>query len=299
MKLTMPQIKVSFPKLNKLKLPSLGGKKGLSLSVYITDNFVRILELDSNKKPVFEPVEYEWTGKRDDEKKVILKQLAERNGLVGREVISCLTARDGILKVQRYPASMPKKDMMDALNWYIHSETGQIKEETVYDYYLNPSSDKYVQALVTIARKSTVDRLKEMLEAAGFKPRVIDYELIAIINYGLYKDMPVPFAILYIDKHSTMLVYYSEASVSFNEISFDFKTAATDPVILNQFVIEVRNMLVINEISSVYLAGAVLENQDILDEVMSNLPVLGLLDLEDLPSSFFVPYTLSIRGMEE
>ncbi len=294
MKLALPQIKVP-----RFQLPSLGGKKEVSLAVYVTDSFVRLLELNPSKEPAFPPVEQEWEGKREEEKKIILRQLVERNGLLGRDVISCLTARDGILKVQRYPSTMPKKDMMDALNWYIRSEVAQIKEETVYDFYINQSSDKYVQALITIARKSTVDKLKEFLEAGGLNPRIIDYEVVAIINYGLYMNLPAPFAILYIDKHSTMLVYYGETSISFNEITFDFKLAENDTTILEQFLIEVRNLLVINEISSVYLAGAIIENQEMLDNVMSNLPILGLLDLENLPSSFFIPYTLSIRGLEE
>ncbi len=294
MKLALPQIKVP-----RFQLPSLGGKKEVSLAVYVTDSFVRLLELNPSKEPAFPPVEQEWEGKREEEKKIILRQLVERNGLLGRDVISCLTARDGILKVQRYPSTMPKKDMMDALNWYIRSEVAQIKEETVYDFYINQSSDKYVQALITIARKSTVDKLKEFLEAGGLNPRIIDYEVVAIINYGLYMNLPAPFAILYIDKHNTMLVYYGETSISFNEITFDFKLAENDTTILEQFLIEVRNLLVINEISSVYLAGAIIENQEMLDNVMSNLPILGLLDLENLPSSFFIPYTLSIRGLEE
>ncbi len=291
-------MKLALPKIKLPKLPTLGTKRGTSLAVYVTDRFVRLLELDPSLKPTFEPIEQGWENKREDEKKILLKQIVERNGLLGREVISCLTARDGILKVQRYPSSMPKKDMMDALNWYIRSEIAQIKEETVYDFYIDRSSDKYVQAIITIARKNTVDKLKEFLEAGGLKPKIIDYEIVAIINYGLHMKLPLPFAVLYVDKHNTILVYYGESSISFNEITFDFKLAIEDPIILEQFVIEVRNLLVINEISSVYLAGAVIEHQEMLENIMSNLPILGLLDLEDLPSSFFIPYTLSIRGLE-
>ena len=39
--------------------------------------------------------------------------------------------------------------------------------------------------------------------------------------------------------------------------------------------------------------------EDFTARIMENVPIFGLLDLEGIPSSFFIPYSLCIRGLEE
>ncbi|MEZ0360829.1 MAG: pilus assembly protein PilM, partial [Hydrogenobacter sp.] len=67
---------------------------------------------------------------------------------------------------------------------------------------------------------------------------------------------------------------------------------------LENFFAEVRNIVVINDLSSVYIAGPILSEENLLTRVLENLPILGLLDIEGIKPNFFIPYTLSIRGME-
>jgi type IV pilus assembly protein PilM len=289
-----------------LKMPSLGRvlkKTKTGVSVYLTDRVVRILELDQDRKPTFEPVELIFEHETEDEKRKIITNVVEKHGLKGKEVVTCLTADEGILKFQKFPIAMSKKDLMEAIDWYIKSETQQIKEETLYDYYFleKEPDDKYIRVVITIARKSSVNKLKEKLKELGLQPKIIDYEIVDIINYGIINNLPPPFAILYIDYHEGVLTYYSKNSISYNKIDFNYRhyQETQDPTILDTFLIEVRNLLVINEISNIYLAGPVISDEATLENIMMNLPVLGILDLENVPPTFFVPYVLSIRGLEE
>ncbi len=286
-----------------MKLGRLFRRGGTGLSVYITDKFVRILELGRNKKPTFEPLEIFWEQDGEENRKKILSRVVESNGLKGKEVVTCIGANEGILKFQKFPVAMSKKDLMEAIDWFIKSETQQIKEETVYDYFFleREPDDKYVKVVITIARKSSVDRLRDTLRGVGLQPKIIDYEIVDIINYGLYNKLPPPFAILYMDYYESIITYYSKNAITYNKIDFNYKhyRDVKDPSMLDHFLIEVRNQLVINEISNVYLAGPVIGDEVTLENIMMNLPVLGILDLEDIPPGFFIPYILSIRGLEE
>lgn len=292
----------------KLALPvpslgRLGRKTKAGVALYATDKFMRILALDQNKKPVFEPVEVFWEHEDEKARAKVLSNIVEKNGLKGKEVCTCITANEGILKFQKFPIAMSKKDLMEAIDWYIKSETQQIKEDTIYDYYFleKEPDDRYIKVVITIARKSSVEKLKELLKNAGLQPKIIDYEIVDIINYGLYNKFPPPFAILYVDYFEGILTYYGKTLISYNKIDFNYKqySETKDPVMLDNFLIEVRNLLVINEISNIYLAGPVIADEVTLENIMMNLPILGILDLEDVSPVFFIPYVLALRGLEE
>ena len=289
-----------------LQAPGLGkifNKTKTGLSVYITDKLLRVLELDKDRKPVFEPVEVFWEHESESGKLKMLSKIVETNRLKGKDVISCITADEGILKFQKFPVAMSKKDLSDAIDWYIKSETQQIREETISDHFFleKEPDDKYIKVIITIARKNSVDRLINTLKSVGLNPKIIDYEIVAIINYGLINKLPPPFSILYIDYHESILTYYAKNAVSYNKIDFNYKyyKETKEASLLDNFLIEVRNLLVINEISNVYLAGPIIGDELTLENIMMNLPVLGILDLEHAPPAFFIPYVLSLRGLEE
>jgi type IV pilus assembly protein PilM len=67
---------------------------------------------------------------------------------------------------------------------------------------------------------------------------------------------------------------------------------------LENFFAEIRNILIINDLTNIYIAGPILSEEELLTRVLENLPILGLLDIENLKPNFFIPYTLSLRGME-
>ncbi len=289
-----------------VQIPTLGRlfkKTRTSPAIYVTDKLVRLLELDQERKPTFEPVEVLWEHEEEEGKRKILSTLVDTNKLRGKEVSTCITVDDGILKFQKFPIAMSKKDLMEAIDWYIKSETQQIKEETVYDHYFleKEPDDKYIKVVITIARKSSVEKLAELLRSVGLQPKIIDYEIVVIINYGLHAKLPPPFAILYVDYYEGILTYYGKNTISYNKIDFNYKyyKDVNDPTLLDTFLIEVRNLLVINEISNIYLAGPVISDELTLENIMMNLPVLGILDLEEVPPGFFLPYTLALRGMED
>ncbi|RLJ71016.1 type IV pilus assembly protein PilM [Hydrogenivirga caldilitoris] len=289
-----------------LKMPSLGRvfkKTKTGVSVYLTDKVFRVLELGADRKPIFEPVELVFEHETDEEKSKVITNVIDKHKLRGKEVVTCLTADEGMLKFQKFPIAMAKKDLMEAIDWYIKSETQQIKEETIYDYYFleKEPDDKYIRVVITIARKNSVDKLKENLKRFGLTPKIIDYEIVDIINYGLMNKLPLPFSILYIDYYEAVLTYYSKGAISYNKIEFNYKRFKEDmdTTLLDTFLIEVRNLLVINEISNVYLAGPIIADEETLENIMMNLPVLGILDLENVPPAFFIPYVLSVRGLEE
>ena len=291
--------------LPKIRLPSLSFKKKTAsgISIHMTDKFLRLLHLNKEEKPVFPPIEEMWEDLSDVEKKKKLSEIVNKYNLSGSTVITCVPADEGLLKFQKLPSRMSNKDLMEALNWFINVETSQIKENTVHDYYFLESKpgDKYIRVVVAIARTDFINKLKDIIEGSGLRIGIVDYEVISIINYGLHKQLPVPFSILYVDYYEAILAYYSEGGISYNKINFNYKYYMDnrDKDIFNSFVIETRNTVVINELSNIYVAGPIIADEEAMEEIMVNLPVLGILDLEELPPNFFIPYILSVRGLEE
>ncbi|QWK19145.1 MAG: pilus assembly protein PilM [Hydrogenobacter thermophilus] len=285
--------------LPKIKLPTFSKPK-VSLAVQITDKVLRILDLDKEKKPTFEPVEVVWEGKSDNERVSILKTYAERYNLKGRDVISCLPVNDGLLKFYKYPATMSKKDLQQAVNWAIKRELSMIKESTLYDYYILEKEGKNVIALLTFAREEAVSKIKKLIESAGMRLRILDYEVIAIVNYGLYNKLSTPFSVLYMDYSYALLVTYSPLNVAYFVVPWSYSEylRTGEEESLESFFAEVRNVIIINDLSSVYIVGPILSEEALLTRILENLPILGLLDIEGIKPNFFIPYILSIRGME-
>jgi len=290
MKLTLP----------KLKLPTLRKTK-VSLSVQITDRVLRMLDLNEEKKPIFD-LEVRWEGKSESEKLSILKTYVERYNLKDRDVISCLPVNDGLLKFYKYPATMSQKDLQHAIDWAVKRELSMIKESTLHDYFVleREKDAKNVVMLLVLAREEAVNNLKRLIESAGMRLKMLDYEVITIINYGLYNKIALPFSVLYIDYGYALLVNYSPLNVAYFVTPWDYTEylKTRDEPSLENFFAEIRNILIINDLTNIYIAGPILSEEELLTRVLGNLPILGLLYMENLKPNFFIPYTLSLRGME-
>ncbi|GAB6066098.1 hypothetical protein JCM9492_11900 [Aquifex pyrophilus] len=272
-----------------------------SLSLYLTPYFVRILELDKDGHPTFEPVEVNWYGKSEEEKINILKEKVKELNLEGKKAHTCITARNGILKLNKYPTLLSKKDLEEAIQTYVNTEKENLKEESVYDYYIWETEDKKYKVLaLVIVRKSVYENLKNMVEKAGLELGIVDYEVITIINGGLLFNLRIPFAILYIDIHESVFVYYTGQSVTYTLLNFSLNEylESKDETLLEDLFVEVKNQLLMNEVNTLYLAGKAIEHDDILERVLTNLPVLGPIEPEHVSASFYIPYVLSIRGLE-
>jgi len=181
-------------------------------------------------------------------------------------------------------------------------EKENLKEESVADYFVWNSEDgNYRIVALAIVRKAVYDKLREIIEKAGLKLGIVDFEVTAIVNGGLEFNLRKPFTILYIDYHESVLVHYTGTSVAYNVLYFTMKDylETKDELILQDLIIEVRNILTVNEISTIYLAGKAIEDKDLLDALMTNLPIMSFLEPENLRASFFIPYTLCLRGLEE
>jgi type IV pilus assembly protein PilM len=289
-------------RIRTLSFPSFkvkGAKNYLALQV--GKSFIRLLELGEDGKPIFQPQEIIF-GDGDENKKLsALKKIVAEYGLKGHKVIASLPATDGILKLYKYPSKISQKDLNSAIEWIIKRELSQIKEEATYDYFILHGEDALSVALV-LARAESVNKLANLISSAGLKPEIIDYEVLAIVNYGIYHKLALPFSILYIDYDYSILLTYSPSNISYSVIHWDYLgyskkagSSSTSEELLESFLAEVRNLIVINDIFNVYIAGVILSNQSFLDYMLENLPILGLLDAGELPPNFFVPYILSLR----
>jgi len=277
--------------------PSKGAKNYLAL--HVGKSFIRLLELGKDEKPIFQPQEIIFEDGDENKKLSALKKIVAEYGLQGHKVIAALPATDGILKLYKYPSKISQKDLNSAIEWRIKSELTQIKEEATYDYFILHGEDALNLALV-LARAESVNRLTNLISSAGLKPEIIDYEVLAIVNYGIYHKLALPFSILYIDYDYSILLTYSPSNISYSVIPWDYlgyskKAGSSSEGLLDNFVAEARNLIVINDILDVYIAGVVLNDQSFLDYILENLPILGLLDVGELPPNFFVPYILSLR----
>ncbi|MCI4458912.1 MAG: pilus assembly protein PilM [Thermocrinis sp.] len=289
-------------RIRALSFPSFkvkGTKNYLALQV--GKSFIRLLELGEDGKPTFQPQEIIFEDRDENKKLSALKKIVAEYGLQGHSVIASLPATDGILKLYKYPSKISQKDLNSAIEWIIKRELTQIKEETTYDYFILHGEDALTVALV-LARAESVNRLANLISSAGLKPEIIDYEVLAIVNYGIYHKFALPFSILYIDYDYFILLTYSSSNISYSVIHWDYlgyikqaESHSTSEELLENFVAEVRNLIVINDIFNVYIAGVVLDNESFLDYILENLPILGLLDAGELSPNFFVPYILSLR----
>ncbi len=288
--------------IRTLSLPSLkvkGTKNYLALQV--GKSFIRLLELGEDGKPIFQPQEIIFKDRDENSKLSALKKIVAEYRLQGHKVIASLPATDGILKLYKYPSKISQKDLNSAIEWRIKSELTQIKEEAIYDYFILRGEDALNLALV-FARAESVNRLTNLISSAGLKLEIIDYEVLAIANYGIYHKLALPFSILYIDYDYSILLTYSPPNISYSVINWDYlgyvknaESHSTSEELLENFIAEARNLIVINDIPDVYIAGVVLNDQSFLDYMLENLPILGLLDADELPPNFFVPYVLSLR----
>jgi type IV pilus assembly protein PilM len=289
-----------FERIRTLSFPSFKVKRAKNyLALQVGKSFIRLLELGEDEKPIFQPQEIIFEDGDENKKLSALKKIVAEYGLQGHRVIASLPATDGILKLYKYPSKISKKDLDSAIEWRIKSELTQIKEEAIYDYFILHGEDALNLALV-LARAESVNRLTNLISSAGLKPEIIDYEVLAIVNYGIYHKLALPFSILYIDYDYSILLTYSPSNISYYVINWDYlryskKAGSSSEELLESFLAEARNLIVINDIPDVYIAGVVLNDQSFLDYILENLPILGLLDAGELPPNFFVPYILSLR----
>uniref|UniRef100_A0A7C5SZE4 Pilus assembly protein PilM n=1 Tax=Thermocrinis ruber TaxID=75906 RepID=A0A7C5SZE4_9AQUI len=289
-------------RIRTLSFPSFkfkGAKNYLALQV--GKRFIRLLELGEDGKSIFRPQETIFEDGDENKKLSALKKIVAEYGLQGHRVIASLPATDGILKLYKYPSKISQKDLDSAIEWIIKRELSQIKEETTYDYFILRGEDATSVALV-LARAESVNRLTNLISSAGLKPEIIDYEVLAIVNYGIYHKLALPFSILYIDYDYSILLTYNSSNISYSVINWDYlgyikkaESHSASEELLENFIAEVRNLIVINDIFNVYIAGVALDNESFLDYILENLPILGLLDAGELPPNYFVPYILSLR----
>jgi len=289
-------------RIRNLKFPSFKVKRAKNyLALQVGKSFIRLLELGGDGKPIFQPREIIFENGDGNKKLTALKKIVAEYGLQGHRVIASLPATDGILKLYKYPSKISQKDLNSAIEWRIKSELTQIKEEATYDYFILHGKDALNLALV-LARAESVNRLANLISSAGLKPEIIDYEVLAIVNYGIYHKLASPFSTLYIDYDYSILLTYNSSNISYSVINWDYlgyikkaESHSTSEELLENFIAEVRNLIVINDIFNVYVAGVALSNESFLDYILENLPILGLLDAGELPPNFFVPYILSLR----
>ncbi|MFN7065363.1 MAG: type IV pilus biogenesis protein PilM [Aquificaceae bacterium] len=278
----------------------IGGETKTEIGLQLTDRVIRIVELRRDKKPLWEPLEVAIEGKNKED---VLKGIVQKYKLSGKKVSACVPVNEGLLKFYKYPTNISEKDLNSAIEWSIKRERVSIKEDIYYDYFiLEPvAKSNQLGVVVVFTRKETVEGIRNMLNRTGLRLHVLDYEIVSIVNYGLYHRLPLPFSILYIDYDYSILTTYSATNLAYSQIPWNFLDYLNkgDEESFEHFVTELRNVIVLNDITSLYIAGPVLSYEDLVGKMMENVPILGLLDLEGLKPEFFIPYTLSIRGMEE
>jgi len=287
-------------KMPTLRLPRFPLKSATksSIALHLTHNRIRLLGLKRDKSPLFA---VEISPKEDKAK--ALKDLVDKHNIKGQEVIACLSVNEGLMKFYTYPSALSKKDLKNSIEWTIKRELLALKEEAYYDYYVLDSfpDPKKVGVIAVIARKETIEGVKRLVEFAGLRLKTLDYEVVAIINYGLYHKLPLPFSILHVDYDYSILVTYSPSNISYYVDQWNLAEYLENKneETFESFISEIVNLVVLNDITSLYIAGPVLMYEDVTARIMENVPIFGLLDLEGIPSSFFIPYSLCIRELEE
>lgn len=285
-----------------LRLPQISlrdtAKKGV-VAIHLTSSRIRLLGLKKDKSILFGPADVSIK----DDRVNTLKDLVDKYNLKGRDVITCLSVNEGLMKFYTYPSALSKKDLRNSIEWTIKRELLALKEEAYYDYYILDSlaDSKKVGVVAVMARKETVESIKKLMQSVGLNLKTLDYEVVAITNYGIYHKLPLPFSILHVDYDYSILVSYSPSNISYyvDQWSLAEYLENRNEETFESFLSEILNLVVLNDITSLYIAGPVLLYEEITARIMENVPVFGLLDLENIPSNFFIPYSLCIRELEE
>ncbi len=287
-------------------LPTWGGRKKnrIAFAFNIDTNFYRILSFDSNHKTIFEPVEKKFIEETSFDAMLaevtiqledIRKQVDEKFLRVGTYIPSHF----GLLRMYTFPGNLNKKEVLQSLSLYIQQEIAETYKEknVVYSYaFLSKgSAEEPYKILVTIVEKEPIDTLLNWAETNNIILDIISFELVCLLNLGLMKKLPKPFSILYTELNKIILFAYQNDRIIYEVFPYLFSTESGFEDTLNMLIWDIRNYIVLNDITNLFIAGIVVEHEALTQYFLERLPIFGIVSIEEFPQRYSLLYTLGER----
>jgi hypothetical protein len=262
-------------------------------------NLIRALVLNKERKPLLEPFEHFGSDEIPEEEATkLLKQYIEQINVKNIKVGTYIPTYEGILRMYTYPANLTKQELLKSLEIYIHQEIAEVysNKEVVYKYTILPrKADEPYKVLVAVIESEALNRIKNFAAALGVELDIVSYEPVCILNFAFLKGLYSDFSILYTDYGKVILLTFKSSNLFYEVFYYTYQDNLLNSEEFNDLIWNIRNYIVINDFSNIFLAGLFVEDERVLEIIMEKIPIFGILSSEDIPDRFSLLYTLSAR----
>jgi len=301
-----PDKRILLPKLEEFHLPRLGLKrKTQKVFTFAFDSmFYRGLGFNNRYETFIKPFEKIFPEESSIDDVLIELKEEVRNfvveGLLTPEVKigTYIPTKYGLLRTYTFPRTIKKSELLQSVELYIEQDIAENfpNTEVLYAYdILESEPDAPYRVLVVIVETEIVRKVENLFAEFNLSLDLISFEPICVINLGLLKNLPQPFAILYTDVNKILIVYYRKDTVLYESFSFLFTGEEIPEDVLNLVLWDIRNYIVLNDINNIFLAGIVTEYEPLMDFFLERLPIFGIITIDKFPERYALTYTLGER----
>jgi len=294
-KITKPQKYILLPPA----AINLLSRKNSVFAFSIDKNLIRALALNEEDKLILEPFEYFSFDEISEEEAITkLKQYTEQVNLKDLKIGTYIPTAEGLLRMYTYPANLTKQELLKSLELYIHQEIAEVysNKEVIYKYTILPRKDEEpYKVLVAIIEAEALNKVKSLASTLGVELDIVSYEPVCILNFGFLKGLDSDFSILYTDYTKVILLTYKDNNLFYEVFYYKYQQNLALSEEFNDLIWNIRNYIVINDLSNIFLAGLFVEDEKILEIIMEKIPIFGILSPEIIPERFSLLYTLSER----
>jgi len=294
-----------LPPLNKLKLPLLSKREKVVFPFVVDTVFYRGLSFNSNYQTLIKPFERTYPEETTIEEvlehlKEELKELmVQKPKLFANAVFGTyIPARFGLVRIYTFPKTIKRNELIQSVDLYIQEDISENfpHTEVLYSYdILDSNENEPYRVLVTVVESEIIRKIEEVFEELGLELEVISYEPVCLINLGLLKGLPEPFTILYTERNKILIVSYRRDNILYETFSYLFSEDKVAEDLLNLIIWDIRNYIVLNDISNIYLAGIVTEYEHLTEFFLEKLPIFGIVSIDKFPDRYALTYTLGER----
>ncbi|RTZ61034.1 MAG: hypothetical protein DSZ31_00915 [Gammaproteobacteria bacterium] len=294
-----------LPPLNKLKLPLLSKREKVVFPFVVDTVFYRGLSFNSNYQTLKKPFERTYPEETTIEEvlehlKEELKELmVQKPKLFANAVFGTyIPARFGLVRIYTFPKTIKRNELIQSVDLYIQEDISENfpHTEVLYSYdILDSNENEPYRVLVTVVESEIIRKIEEVFEELGLELEVISYEPVCLINLGLLKGLPEPFTILYTERNKILIVSYRRDNILYETFSYLFSEDKVAEDLLNLIIWDIRNYIVLNDISNIYLAGIVTEYEHLTEFFLEKLPIFGIVSIDKFPDRYALTYTLGER----
>jgi len=294
-----------IPSLENFKPFLLKGRARAVFPFAIDNLFYRGISFNKRYKTVIKPFEKIYPEETSID--TVLKDFKEELERI-KETINIplnkfkfgtyIPTKYGFLKIYSFAKNVNRAELLSTIELYIEEDINENfpGKEVVYAYdFLRTERDEPYRVLITIVETEIINKLENWAETLGIQLDIISYEPVCLINLGLLKGLPVPFTILYTDVNKILVLAYQKDRILYEEFSYVFSPDKMAEDVLNLIIWDIRNYIVLNDLSNIYLAGIVTEYEHLMEYFLEKLPIFGIVSIDIFPERYSLLYTLGER----